>query len=141
MSITGGATRYTTNHPLYCEPPVILPTTHYSLMTKGYSFEIPRTLYLKICEVAEVSRGAQVPCPEKNVCTPADRLQMYTRVTPINLFVFESESQNDVVDRFIHNHIYPECQELTSDLKVARPIDEKIDFQLKTYRIFFAQKI
>ena len=91
--------------------------------------------------MAEVSRGAQVPCPEFKVFAQADCHQKYIRVTPINFFVFESESQNDVVDRFIDNHIFSECQELTSDLKVARPVDEKMDFQLKTYKIFFVPKI
>ena len=90
--------------------------------------------------MAEVSRGAQVPCLGKKVFAEADCIQIHRRVTPINFFVFESESQNDVVDRFIDNHIFSECQELTSDLKVARPVDEKIDFRLKTYKIFFVQK-
>ena len=96
---------------------------------------------MKICEVAEVSRGAQVPCLEKKVFAPADPPQMYTRVLPINFFAFGSEWKNNVVDRFIDNHIFSECQELTSDLKVARPVDEKMDFQLKTYKIFFVPKI
>ena len=58
------------------------------------------------------------------------------RVTPINFFAFASVLRNNVVDRFIDNHIFSECQELTSDLKVDRPVDEKIDFQLKTYKMF-----
>ena len=90
--------------------------------------------------MSEVSRGAQVPGPESKVFAQADCHQKYIRVTPINFFVFESESQNDVVDRFIDNHIFSECQELTSDLKVARPVDEKIDFQLKPYKIFLFQQ-
>ena len=103
--------------------------------------QIPRTLFLKICEVAEVSRGAQVPGPEKKVFAPADCPQMYTRVLPTNFFAFGSELKNNVVDRFIDNHIFSECQELTSDLKVARPVDEKIDSPLKTFKIFFVPKI
>ena len=91
--------------------------------------------------MAEVSRGRRVPCPEKKVFGEADPLQMYTPFSPINFFAFGSEWKNNVVDRFIDNHIFSYCQELTSDLKVARPVDEKIDFQLKTYKIFFVPKI
>ena len=66
---------------------------------------------------------------------------MYTRVTPINFFAFASVLQNNVVDRFLDNHIFSECQELSSFLKVARPVDEKMDFQLKTYKNIFVPKI
>ena len=78
---------------------------------------------------------------QKKVFGVADCPQMYTRVTPTNFFVFESESQNDVVDRFIDNHIFSECQELSLFLKVAQPVDQKIDFQLKHCKLFFVQKI
>ena len=87
--------------------------------------------------MAEVSRGAQVPCLEKKVFAEADPPQMYTRVLPINFFAFESELKNNVVDRFIDNHIFSECQELTSDLKVARPVDEKIDFNPRSGSVHF----
>ena len=97
---------------------------------------IPRTLFLKICEVAEVSRGTQVPCLEFKVFTLADCPQIHHRVTPINFFVFESESQNDVVDRFIDNHIFPDCQEKSPDLKVAQPVDQKIDFHPNPIKYF-----
>ena len=62
----------------------------------------------------------------------ADPPQMYTRVLPINFFAFGSELKNNVVDRFIDNHIFSECQELTSDLKVAQPVDQKIAPQLES---------
>ena len=91
--------------------------------------------------MAEVSRGTQVPCPEKKVFAAADGTQMHRPFSPINFFAFGSELKNNVVDRFIDNHIFSECQELTSDLKVARPVDGKMDFQLKTYKIFFAPRI
>ena len=81
-----------------------------------------------------------MPGPEKKVFGVADPHHKYIRVSPINFFVFEYESQNDVVDRFIDNNIFSECQELTSDVKVARRVDEKIDFQLKTYKILFVPK-
>ena len=91
--------------------------------------------------MAEVSKGTQVPCPEKKGFSVSKPLQLAVQVTPINFFAFASVLQNNVVDRFIDNHIFSECQELTSDLKVARPVDGKMDFQLKTYKIFFAPKI
>ena len=66
---------------------------------------------------------------------------MYTRVTPINFFAFASVLQNNAVDRIIDNHIFSECQEFNSDLKVAHPVDEKIDFHLNPIKYFSTQKI
>ena len=91
--------------------------------------------------MAEVSRGTQVPCLEFKVFSQADGIQMHHRVTPINFFVFEPNLQNNVTDLSIDNHIFPECQGKRFDLKVARPVDEKIDFQLKSCKIFLSKNL
>ena len=84
--------------------------------------------------------GPEVPCTAKKVFAEGFSRHLHRKSPPINFSVRVAVLQNNVTDRFIDNHIFSECQELTSDLKVARPVDEKIDFQLKTYKIFLFQK-
>ena len=101
--------------------------------------KIPRTLFRSVS--GRSFQGYTSALSRKKVLPGHKRLPFHARVTPINFFEFAFVLQNNVVDRSIDNHVFSECQELTSDLKVARPVDGKMDFQLETYKIFFAPKI
>ena len=90
--------------------------------------------------MAEVSKGTQVPCPGKKVLPAHKHPPFHTRVTPINFFAFGAEWENNVVDELIDNHIFSECQGKSLDLKVARPVNEKIDPRLKSYKVVFVRK-
>ena len=85
--------------------------------------------------------GPEVPCTFQKVFAEVFCRHLHKLLPPINFSAPVAVLQNNVTDRFIDNHIFSECQELTSDLKVAQAVDYKIDFRLKPCISFFLLKI
>ena len=65
--------------------------------------------------------GPEVPCTAKKVFGNVFSRHLHRNSPPINFSALVAVLQNNVTDRFIDNHIFSECQELSSFLKVAQP--------------------
>ena len=82
-------------------------------------------------------RGMQVPCLKIKVFCLADCPQMYTPFPHLNFSVSVPILQNKVVREFIWWEIFSGCQELSLDLKVAHPIDQKFGLRVKSTNFKF----
>ena len=70
-----------------------------------------------------------------------DQTRTFSRtVPPINFSASAAVWRNNVADEFIDNHIFSECQEKSSDLKVAPSFGNLFDFPSKTYKFPFCEK-
>ena len=84
--------------------------------------------------------GPEVPWPAKKVFLKGFSTHLHTLLPPINFSAPVAVLQNNVTDRFIDNHIFSECQELSSFLKVAQPFDTFKFFVVKSYNFRNGQK-
>ena len=89
---------------------------------------------------AEVSEGRGVPRRKKKFYS--DFLGGFCQILrpPSNFSAFVSKLQNNMADRLLDNHIFPECQELSSFLKAAQPFGTFKFLRSKSYNFRNGQK-
>ena len=84
--------------------------------------------------------GPEVPCTVQKVFGATFSWHLHRLLPPINFSAAVAVLQNNVTDRFIDNHIFSECQELSSFLKVPQPFDTFEFFVAKSYNFRNGQK-